>query len=383
MKLEFRCPVVLVGGTNGKGSVCVLADEMLRSGGVRVCRYTSPHLLRFHERICINGEPVSDSQLLHAFAQVERAREASGQSLTYFEFTTLAAAWIFSQVKTDVVLLEVGLGGRLDAVNLFAPDVSLVTNIGMDHQEFLGDTLDQIATEKAGIFRPDCPAIIADANAPVSLTDAAQDLKAKLYRAGQEYHAEVAGSVWHYRGRRELFNLPMPAMRGRHQVANAAASLALLENLPEHLWPGTGAVRQGLHSARLSGRAQVLPGAPVTVLDVAHNAEAAMVLERMLFDMGYFPKTAAVLGMLSRKDPKQFAEVLQRRVDMWYIARPQGGDAAAEEVAQAVAAAGGQVQVCDTIASAARAAREYCGESGRIVVTGSFMTVADYIENAV
>ncbi|MGI9296500.1 MAG: bifunctional folylpolyglutamate synthase/dihydrofolate synthase [Gammaproteobacteria bacterium] len=381
LNLHLPMPAATVGGTNGKGSVCALADAMLRAGGVRVGLYTSPHLLHFRERIRIHGEPVADRVLTAAFAKVEKARAECRESLTYFEFTTLAAALIFAEAEVDAVILEVGLGGRLDAVNLFPPAVAAVTNIGLDHQEFLGGDIDSIAAEKAGIFRRGCPAIVADADAPASLLAAAADAGADLRVCGRDFAAEISGAGWHYRGRRELFSLPPPAMRGRHQMVNAAAAIAILESMPENLWPGAGAVRRGLHSASAPGRAQVLPGVPTTVLDVAHNAAAAAALERMLFDMGYYPKTAAVLGMLARKNAADFARTLHRRVDQWFVARPEDGDRDAETTAREIAETGARAQVCDSVAAAARAAREYCGNDGRIVVTGSFMTVADYMRN--
>lgn len=381
LNLRLPMPSATVGGTNGKGSVCALADAILRAGGFRTGLYTSPHLLHFRERIRINGEAVSDRVLLAAFEKVEHARAECRESLTYFEFTTLAAALVFSDAEVDAAILEVGLGGRLDAVNLFPPMAAAVTNIGLDHQEFLGDSLDSIAAEKAGIFRRDRPAIVADAEAPASLFAAAEKIGADLRVCGRDFSAQTSGAGWHYRGRRELFSLPFPAMRGRHQIINAAAAIALLEGMPEDLWPGAGAVRGGLHSAAAPGRAQVLPGVPTTVLDVAHNAEAAAALERTLFDMGYYPKTAAVLGMLARKNAADFARALHRRVDKWFVARPEEGDEDAETIARGVAAAGGSAQVCDSVSAAVHLAREYCGNDGRIAITGSFMTVADYMRN--
>ncbi len=380
LNLTLPMPTAVVGGTNGKGSVCAFLTAILCEGGVRTGCYTSPHLLHFNERICIDGEMVDDKTLLSAFAKIEAAREACNISLTYFEFTTLAAAWIFAEVGVEAAVLEVGLGGRLDAVNVFPAAAAAVTNIGLDHQEFLGDTIDEIAYEKAGIFHPQRAAIIADTNAPPSLLAAAEKQQAIMYVAGRDFSTERAENGWHYRGRRDLFNLPSPAMRGAHQIANAAAAIAILENMSADLWPGIGAVRQGLHAAAAMGRAQVLPGEPLTILDVAHNAAAAMVLERMLFDMGYFSKTAAVLGMMARKDTTAFVRALSRRIDYWYIARPQGGDIAASEVAAAVLAGGGEAVICDSIADATQKARDYCGKNGRIVITGSFMTIADYLK---
>lgn len=380
--LTLDMPVITVGGTNGKGSVCAMLEAMLQAGGARTGCYTSPHLLHFNERVRVEGAVVADKTLLAAFAKVEAARIAADVSLTYFEFTTLAAVLIFAGGGCDIVILEVGLGGRLDAVNIFPPAAVVVTNIGLDHQEFLGNDLDAIAAEKAGIFRRGKPAIVGDAAVPVTLLTRAKNVGALLGLAGVDFAAEGGETGWHYRGRRQLFNLPYPALRGRHQVANAAAAIAVLDSLPNTLWPGTGAVRQGLHAATPPGRAQVLPGLPTTVLDVAHNAAAAAALERMLFEMGYFPRTAAVLGMMARKESANFARALHKRVDCWYVARPQGGDLTAECLAAPLVAAGYEVVICDSVAAAAAKAREYCGSDGRIVVTGSFMTVANYLEHA-
>ena len=376
--LTLSMPVATIGGTNGKGSVCNLLAAMLRAGGARVGCYTSPHLLRFHERINIDGAVVDDATLLAAFARVEKARLDCGVSLTYFEFTTLAAALIFSDAEVEVAVLEVGLGGRLDAVNIFSPTVAAVTNIGFDHQEFLGDNIEAIAFEKSGIFRPGVPAMVGDHNAPPTLLTTVAD--AHVHVAGRDFGAQTAATGWHYYGRRQLFSLPPPAMRGRHQLSNAALALAILEQLPDDLWPGIGAVRQGLHTVAVAGRGQVLPGQPTTVLDVAHNAAAAAILERMLFDMGYYERTTAILGMMARKNAAEFVRALHRRVDVWHIVCPSAGDLSATDLANTVKSVGAAAVVCDSMAAAKKAAHDYCGNNGRIVITGSFMTVADYMQ---
>ncbi|MBE8158989.1 MAG: bifunctional folylpolyglutamate synthase/dihydrofolate synthase [Betaproteobacteria bacterium] len=378
--LVLPMPVAVVGGTNGKGSVCAMLDAMLRGGGARTGRYMSPHVSRFNERICVDGAEADDNTLLSAFARVEAARAGARVSLTYFEFITLAAAQVFAEAGADAVVLEVGLGGRLDAVNVFPAQAAAVTNIGLDHREFLGGTAGEIAREKAGIFHTGCPAVVGDAAAPPELFAEAEKRGAKLYAAGRDFSAARGENGWHYRGRRSLYNLPVPAMRGAHQIANAACAIAILENLPEHLWPGAGAVRRGLHAAAAPGRGQVLPGVPAAVLDVAHNTEAAAALERMLFDMGYYPRTAAVFGMMARKDAFSFVRALRRRVDVWYAVCPRGGDISAASLAAAAERAGARAEECVSMKEAAARARDYCGKSGRIVVTGSFTTVADYIQ---
>jgi dihydrofolate synthase/folylpolyglutamate synthase len=372
-------PVITVGGTNGKGSVCALLKTIFKAAGIRAGCYTSPHLLKFNERIQVDGEIAPDSALIAAFEAVEEARQYTGESLTYFEFTTLAAAWLFAQEQCDIVILEVGLGGRLDAVNIFTPTVAVVTSIGFDHMDYLGDNIESIAKEKAGIFRAHRPAIIGDAKAPAALMEEAKKTNAHIVLAGRDFCTEQTAGSWHYRGQRQLYDIPLPALRGSHQLANAAAVIAALERLPTAYWPGTSALRKGLHAVELLGRSQILPGSPPVILDVAHNEAAAVVLERLLFDMGYFPCTTAVLGMLARKDPATFVRPLLRRITHWYVAPV--GDGNPHSIADAVSEAGGDVTVCDSIVAAAAQARAYCGTDGRMLVTGSFATVASYLQH--
>ncbi len=380
LNLTLPMPTVIVGGTNGKGSVCAMLCAMCRAGGIKTVRYTSPHLLNFNERIVIDGELANDDSIVSAFARVEATRANCDVSLTYFEFTTLAAALMFSESGADVAVLEVGLGGRLDAVNIFPPAVAAVTNVAIDHQEFLGDSIESIAFEKAGIFRPQIQSLIGDSSA-TTLLEEADKIGATVSLAERDFSATPMESGWNYRGVKQLFSLPYPAMRGRHQLANAALAIAILERLPSNLWPGAGAVREGLHAAVAPGRAQVLPGSPARVLDVAHNPAAAAVLERMLFDMGYYPRTSAVLGMTARKDAAGFVRALQKRVDVWHVVCPPGGDLDANDLAKEVNAAGGKTEVYDSMAEAAQAAHACCGNNGRMLITGSFLTVAGYMQH--
>ena len=379
LNLSLPMPVLTVGGTNGKGSVCALAEAILSAAGVHVGCYTSPHLLSFNERVRLGGVPATDEDLVEAFTIVDEARQEAGVTLTYFEFTTLAAAWLFARARCDAVVLEVGLGGRLDAVNVFEPATAVITSVGFDHMEFLGDTIDSIAREKAGILRPHKPAVAGFS--PPELIKHADDIKADLWLAGRDFGAQRTAGGWHYWGRRKLYNLPAPALRGTHQIDNAAVVLAALERLPSSCWPGSGAIRRGLHHVDMPARGQVLPSRPLVVLDVAHNAQAAVALEKFLFDMGYFPRTAAVLGMLARKDAVAFVRPLLRRIERWYVACPQEGDMAAATVAEAVRSLGGDAVVCHSVAAAAKSAADYCGDDGRVLITGSFMTVADYMQN--
>ena len=377
LQLTLPMPVITVGGTNGKGSVCHLLSAMLAAAGFKVGCYTSPHLLHFGERIMTNGVSAEAEEVLDALQTIA----AAGGELTYFELITLAAALLFVRQSCEVVVLEVGLGGRLDAVNVFDADVAVITNIGIDHTEYLGDTREQIALEKAGICRTGKPVVIGDTAPPPTLVAALCQWQVPAYYLGRDFQL-TGNRYWSYCGRRQrLANLPPPALSGAHQLHNAATALCALECLPVDYWPGAGAVRRGLHAAVLPGRGQVLAGRPTTVLDVAHNAAAAAVLERQLFDMGYYPRTAAVLGMLARKDIGAFVTALRRRIDHWYAACPADGDLGAAEIAAQVRQAGGVVDAHSSIAAAVAAARADSNDSDRIVVTGSFLTVAEYMQN--
>ncbi len=381
-KLQLDIPLIIVGGTNGKGSICALIDAALNAAGFRCGCYLSPHLLRFNERVRIGGIDADDEQLLAAFDKTERARKAADASLTYFEFTTLAAAQCIADSGCDCAVLEVGMGGRLDAVNLFNPAAAVVNNVGLDHCEFLGDTIDAIAREKAGIFRPNAAAIIGDAKAPPVLAQCAEAAGAEVAIAGRDFSAVDAGEgLWHFHGRRrKLYSLPPPVFNGAHQLHNAAVAVAALESLPDAFWPGIGAVRRSLRTARLAGRAQVLPGLPATVIDVAHNADSAAALEKFLFRMGYFPRTFAIFGMQARKDSAAAVAALRRRVDHWFICRPEGGDGDVETLAAVVKDGGGEATCCGDVKDAVLRARAAADKNDRIVIAGSFLVVADFLQ---
>ena len=381
--LASACPVVTVTGTNGKGSTSAMIEAAMRAAGWRTGLYASPHLMRYNERVRIAGQEATDEALVAAFDAVEDAR-TSGESpvpLTYFEFGTLAALLLFAKSSPDVLILEVGLGGRLDAVNVVDPDVAVVTSVAIDHVDYLGATREDIGREKAGIYRPHRPAVCADPDPPASLLAAADAAGAHLVRIGREYGYVAEGTQWRYRGPRgERFGLPHPALRGAYQLANAATALVVLDLLHARLPVPAGAVRDGLVTVALPGRFQVLPGRPATVLDVAHNPQAAQALAATLPDMGFFPTTIAVLGMLADKDVDGVIAPLRARIDRWHVATlpgPRGASAA--RLADALAAAGvdaAAVRAFDDVAGALAAAREAAGEADRIVVFGSFLTVA-------
>ena len=389
MALRIEAISIIVGGTNGKGSTCAMLESILLAAGYRVGCYTSPHLMHFNERARINGEAASDEQLIEQFEAVEAARGDS--SLTWFEFTTLAILRLFERSSLDVLVLEVGMGGRLDAVNIVDADCSIVTCIDIDHAEFLGDTREAIGFEKAHIYRPGRPAICTDPVPPQSLIDHASSIGADLWRFGQDFNYSGDRQQWSYGGRSQRRNsLAYPALRGANQLLNASGVLAALEALRARLPVSAQAIRQGLASVELPGRCQVLAGRPAVVLDVGHNPHAAAHLAANLDNMGFFPYTFAVFGMLADKDIDATISHLRSRVDHWLcvdLSGPRGSSAAdlAARLRKAGVIPGEGVDAERTIScfasprEAFAAAQERAGENDRIVVFGSFLTVADVL----
>jgi dihydrofolate synthase / folylpolyglutamate synthase len=376
--------VFTVAGTNGKGSTCAMLESILLAAGYKVGLYTSPHLVHYNERIRVGGVPVGDERLCAAFEAVERARE--DVTLTYFEFGTLAAWEIFASEALDAVILEVGLGGRLDAVNAFDPDCALLTSVDLDHMDYLGDTRELIGAEKAGIFRSGKPAIVADADPPRSVLDRAGSIGADLRLIGHDFGFRPQGQQWMYwgpGGRRG--GIAAPALRGERQLANAAAALAALDELRARLPVAMQDVRIGLARVDLPARFQVLPGRPVVILDVAHNPQAARVLADNLTDMGFYPETYAVFGMLRDKDVEGVCRALKGRFSAWFAADlsvPRGATAGTLADAIARAAAGGEVACFERPRDAYTAARKRARENDRIVVFGSFHTVAEIMQGS-
>ena len=369
--LAMAAPVITVGGTNGKGSTCAMLEAILRAAGYRTGLYMSPHLLRYNERVRLRGAEAGDEALCEALAQVEAAR--AGVPLTYFEYGTLAALWLFSREQVEAAVLEVGLGGRLDAVNVVDADCAVLTSVGLDHVEYLGTTREEIGREKAGIFRAGRPAVIAEPDPPQAVRAAPGE---KLY-LGKDFGFEAAAGQWTYwgpRGRRGA--LAYPALRGRLQLRNAAAALCALDTLRERLPLAMQDVRRGLAEVELAGRFQVLPGRPQVILDVAHNPQAAAVLAQNLADAGFAPQTIAVCGMLRDKDIGAVVRTLAPRITRWHAASlPGPRGASADEVAAHLQSA--QVGRYDSPVEAFRDARALAGENDKIVVFGSFLTVAD------
>jgi dihydrofolate synthase/folylpolyglutamate synthase len=371
MRPALRFPVITVAGTNGKGSTCAMLESILRCAGYRAGLYTSPHLLRYNERVRIAGEEAGDDALSDSFAAVERAR--GDVPLTYFEFGTLAAFDLFSKAELDVAVLEVGLGGRLDAVNVLDADCAVLTSVGIDHVDYLGPTREDIGREKAGIFRPGRPAVVAEPDPPQSVL-ARRD--AGLLLLGKDFGYQAERQQWSYwgpGGRRG--GLAYPALRGRLQPRNAAAALCALDALRLRIPVAMQDVRRGLAEVELPGRFQVLPGRPQVILDVAHNAEAAKALAQNLADSGFAPETIAVCGMLRDKDIGAVVGELSPRVTRWHLATlPGPRGAAASEIAAHLQ---GNIHRYGSPAQAFAAAREAAGEGDKIVVFGSFLTVAD------
>jgi dihydrofolate synthase/folylpolyglutamate synthase len=370
-------PVITVGGTNGKGSVCAMLESVLHCASFRVGCYTSPHLLRYNERVRVGRGEAPDSDLVRAFAAVEAARGAS--QLTYFEFGTLAALWLFAQRRVEIAILEVGLGGRLDAVNAVDADCAVVTTVDIDHVDFLGGDREAIGREKAGIFRAGRPAVCADVSPPGSLTRHAADLGARLLLIGKDFGATPQGRQWQYWGPSGKRNaLPYPALRGSCQLANAAAAITALECMRERAPVAVNDIRAGLLQAENPGRFQVLAGRPVVILDVAHNPQAARALAASLTAMGGGGRTLAVFAMLRDKDIGGVIAAVKGQVAHWYIAGLGGargaGVAQLEQAFEAASVAA--VTACDDVAAAYTQACDIAAENDRIVVFGSFFTVA-------
>jgi dihydrofolate synthase/folylpolyglutamate synthase len=378
-------PVITVAGTNGKGSVSAYCASIMKAAGYRVGTFTSPHLRDYRERIRIHDALVGAEELVSAFERIEAAR--GDVALTFFEFNTLAALLVFEAARLDAWVLEIGMGGRLDAANVVDPDVAVVVSIGFDHQEYLGSTLDAIAREKAGIFRHGRPAVLGSRDMPAVVEELARGIGAPLKRLGAEYSYAHEGPAWRYLGTRwNLARLPAPALMGDAQYANAATAIAALEEIAERLPVPAAAVAQGLKEVRLAARFQVIvpaqPAAPTWILDVAHNPAAARVLARNLRDAPSGGRTLAVCGILADKDASGVAAELRDCIDAWWCVstvgeRGRSGAALAQTVASQVAA---PVMVADSPEAGCAAAHAAAGPADRIVVFGSFHTVGPALD---
>ncbi len=391
MRLRFNVPVISVAGTNGKGSSCAMLEAIALQAGYRVGLYIKPHLVHFEERCRINGDLATELSLLPHFEAVEAARQDI--TLTWFEFTTLAIMRALAEAPLDLVILEVGMGGRLDAVNAVDADCALITSIALDHTEFLGADREAIAFEKAGIVRAGCPVVVSDPEPPAALQARADAVGADLWRLGRDFNFQGDKQQWAWRGRLQRFSgLAYPALRGANQLINAAGVLAVFEALRERLPINAQAVRNGLAMVELPGRFQIVPGQPAVVLDVAHNPQSVAALALNLDQMGYFPQTHAVFGAMRDKDLAHLLPHLVPLVDHWYVTdlpTPRAASAAelAVEVAAVLRGAGGARKVTITQHAspdlAMRAAAAAADPADRIVVFGSFYTVGGVLKSGV
>jgi dihydrofolate synthase/folylpolyglutamate synthase len=386
LNLQPDFPIIAVGGTNGKGSVCAMLESMLHAAGYRVGCYTSPHLLDYNERVRIGKQQASDAELCASFEKIEQVRAPafSGTSevpLTYFEFGTLAAMQCFIEHKVDVAILEVGLGGRLDAVNVFDNDCAVIASVDIDHTDYLGETREQIAFEKAGIMRGCKVAICADADVPQAVADHAGKIGAQLWRIGKDFSFTPHQGQWDYRSKTGSRSaLPYPALRGSYQLGNASAALAVLDVLKDKLPVSMEAVRRGLGEVQLAGRFQFVPGKPTLILDVAHNPHAASSLAQNLASLPPCPHTYGVFAMLKDKDMAGVVAALDPFIDTWLVAgidAPRG--ATADELEREVeqCRVRGDIVAFKSIAEALRYACNAAGENDRIAAFGSFYTVAE------
>ena len=383
--LRFGCPVITVAGTNGKGSTCAMLESILTHAGYRTAVFTSPHLVRFEERLRLKGEAVDASKLIASFEVVEKAR--GDMPLTYFEFTTLGILHCMFGERPDVAILEVGLGGRLDAVNIIDTDCAVITSIDLDHMEYLGPDRESIGFEKAGIMRAGKPVVVSDPMPPQSVIDHANAIGADLWRFGTDFNVSGDKQQWGWSGRgRRYSGLAYPALRGANQLINAAGVLAALEALRPQLPITAQAVRNGLAMVELPGRFQIVPGEPALVLDVAHNAHAVAALAENLDAMGFYPTTHGVFGVMADKDLAPILARIGPLIDRWYFTDlPTSRAAKAADLLASWQAQNTRTDASGSVHAgpmeALRAAIEQAGPADRIVVFGSFFTVGGVLEN--
>ena len=391
MAIRFDCPVITVAGTNGKGSTCAMLEAILAQAGYRTGVYTSPHLVHFEERLRLQERIVAADELVPAFERVEAARCRSDPpvSLTYFEFSTLAILDVMARSNLDVVVLEVGLGGRLDAVNIIDPDCSVITSIDLDHMEFLGPDRESIGFEKAGIMRAGRPVVVSDPVAPHSVLAHARAIGADLWCFGVDFNFSGDKQQWAWAGReRRYAGLAYPALRGANQLVNASGVLAALTTLRERLPVTAQAVRNGLAMVELPGRFQIIPGQPTLVLDVAHNPHAVAALAANLDAMGFFPTTHAVFGAMADKDLPPMLQRLNPIIDRWYFtdlptARAQTATRLDEQWRSLNTRKDAASATFSDPVQALQAAVRAADPADRIVVFGSFYTVGGVLKDGV
>lgn len=378
LDIHFECPVITVAGTNGKGSTCAMLEAIYRAAGYKTAMHTSPHMLSFNERAQINGAIVEDGPLVQAFEEVEAARE--GMPLTYFEFTALGILRVFQKAKPDVVILEIGLGGRLDAINALESTASIVTTIGIDHEAYLGNTRDAIGWEKAHIYRQGHPAVCADKNPPVKLLEYAKALKTNLEVAGKDFSVTEEGSDrMRFRMGAHDWNLPRPALCGRNQMDNAAGVLALVVSLMDKLPVTIADIEKGLTTVRITARFEKVQSDPTVILDVGHNPHAASVLAQNIRDVKTQGKVIAVFGMLADKDMIDVVKIMSEVIDEWFITGLPGPRGASVDVLHTVMLEAGvkedKITQCEGVEEAFNLAKRQASIIDTIIIFGSFVTV--------
>jgi len=382
LDIKISAPVITVGGTNGKGSTCAILESIYKTAGYKVGCYTSPHFLAFNERIKIQGTEVSDELICKAFEKIESARE--GVSLTYFEYGTLAAMIIFSEACTDIIILEVGLGGRLDAVNVFDSDCAIVTTVDLDHMDYLGDTREAIGFEKAGIYRPHNPAICGDINPPHSLIEYCESIQAPLKLIGQHFGYEAYHDSFDFLIESTfVMNVPLPKLQGTFQLHNATSALMATKTLEDKLPLNESAIQKGIASALLPGRFEEVQSNPSLVFDVAHNPQAALSLSHNLKAHAVNGKTVAVFSILKDKDILGVIKALIHDIDYWCIAEIQHDRAAdLNTISGAIKNTnpGALVKSFKNLQEAYQFASKEVSSNDRIIVFGSFFTVTDIMK---
>lgn len=378
LDIHFDCPVITVAGTNGKGSTCAMLEAIYRAAGYKTAMHTSPHMLSFNERAQINGEIVEDAPLVEAFREVEAAR--ARMPLTYFEFTALGILRVFQKAKPDVVILEIGLGGRLDAINALQSTASIVTTIGIDHEAYLGNTRDAIGWEKAHIYRQGHPAVCADKNPPVKLLQYAKALKTNLVVAGKDFSVtEEDGGRMRFKMGVNDWDLPRPALCGRNQMDNAAGVLALIVSLMNKLPVTIADIEKGLTTVRITARFEKVQSDPTVILDVGHNPHAANVLAQNIRDVKTQGKVIAVFGMLADKDMIDVVKIMSEVIDEWFITGLPGPRGASADVLHKVmleaGVEDGKITQCDGVEEAYNLAKRQASIIDTIIIFGSFVTV--------
>ncbi|MGD9163605.1 MAG: bifunctional tetrahydrofolate synthase/dihydrofolate synthase [Chromatiales bacterium] len=375
----LRSRVVTVAGTNGKGSCVAMIDAVYRRAGYRVATYTSPHLVRYNERIKLDGVAVDDRSICEAFEAVDRARD--NVTLTYFEFGTLAALYLFAQNAPDLVILEVGLGGRLDAVNIIDADLAVITTIDIDHKDWLGETREEIGREKAGIMRPQRPVVLADPAMPHTLFEEAERRGAEVLAAGADYTWNESPKLWCWHGPDGVsFDLPLPGLKGGGQLQNAAAVVMACQRLKGDFDIPESALSRGLAEVQLPGRLHLLPGKPSLLLDVAHNRQSVEGLAVFLDQIAPQARIQAVFGLLHDKDPVAVADIMGGRVDGWHLTDLPGNRGRSSiELAKALRSAGiaAPIHTFAGVVAAFQSARTSTQENDMILVFGSFRVVGE------